>query len=48
VWKKGLLHPAMEALRAAAAELAEAEGWLRRPADGWIPATDERIMTQCT
>ncbi|WP_033328301.1 LysR family transcriptional regulator [Streptomyces yerevanensis] len=48
VWKKGLLHPAMEALRAAAAELAEAEGWLRRPADGWIPATDERIMAQCT
>lgn len=48
VWKKGLLHPAMEALRAAASELAEAEGWLRRPADGWIPATDERIMTQRT
>lgn len=48
VWRKGLLHPAMEALRAAAAELAEAEGWLRRPADGWIPATDERIMTQRT
>jgi DNA-binding transcriptional LysR family regulator len=48
VWRKGLMHPAMEALRAAAAELAAAEGWLQRPVEGWIPATDELIMTKRT
>ncbi|MHC3473914.1 LysR family transcriptional regulator [Streptomyces sp. 7R007] len=40
VWRKGLVHPGFDALRRAAAELAAAEGWLRRPADGWIPAID--------
>ena len=46
VWRKGLKHRGLDALRAAAAELAEAEGWLRRPAGAWIPATDELVMTQ--
>ena len=40
VWRKGLVHPAFDALRAAAAELSAAEGWLVCPADGWIPAID--------
>ncbi|MGW3286050.1 LysR family transcriptional regulator [Streptomyces sp. NPDC001002] len=40
VWRKGLVHPGFAALRRAAAELAAAEGWLRKPDDGWIPATD--------
>lgn len=37
VWRKGLRHPALDALRAAAAELAEREGWLARPAGSWLP-----------
>ncbi|MDQ0991199.1 hypothetical protein QFZ74_002427 [Streptomyces sp. V3I7] len=44
VWRKGLVHRGLDALRRAAAEIARAEGWLRRPADGWIPATDEDAM----
>ncbi|MFF8804802.1 LysR family transcriptional regulator [Streptomyces omiyaensis] len=37
VWRKGLRHPALDALRAAAAELAEREGWLARPDGSWLP-----------
>ncbi|MBD0841945.1 MULTISPECIES: LysR family transcriptional regulator [unclassified Streptomyces] len=44
VWRKGLVHPAFDALRRAAAELAAAEGWLRLPVDGWIPANDNVTM----
>ncbi|MFF2464685.1 LysR family transcriptional regulator [Streptomyces mirabilis] len=44
VWRKGLVHPGIDALRRAAGELAAEEGWLRRPADGWIPASDELVM----
>ncbi|MGP4045543.1 LysR family transcriptional regulator [Streptomyces sp. 2A115] len=44
VWRKGLRHRGIEALRAAAAELAAEERWLERPVDGWIPATDALIM----
>ncbi|CAM5384391.1 LysR family transcriptional regulator OS=Streptomyces alboniger OX=132473 GN=CP975_13405 PE=3 SV=1 [Streptomyces alboniger] len=44
VWRKGLIHPGVTALRNAAAELAAAEGWLRRPENGWIPAMDARVM----
>ncbi|MFF7449264.1 MULTISPECIES: LysR family transcriptional regulator [unclassified Streptomyces] len=40
VWRKGLAHPGIDALRRAAAELAAAEGWLQRPVEGWIPAID--------
>ncbi|MGW1213444.1 LysR family transcriptional regulator [Streptomyces sp. NPDC002499] len=40
VWRKGLVHPGLEALRRAAAELAAAERWLHRPVEGWIPAID--------
>ncbi|MEU5775805.1 LysR family transcriptional regulator [Streptomyces venezuelae] len=45
VWRKGLLHPGIEALREAAAPLAAEEGWLARPADGWLPAADALVMT---
>ncbi|MFJ6565833.1 LysR family transcriptional regulator [Streptomyces sp. NPDC091292] len=45
VWRKGRVHPGITALREAAAALAEAEGWLQRPADSWIPAIDARVMT---
>ncbi|MDT9698626.1 LysR family transcriptional regulator [Streptomyces sp. P17] len=44
VWRKGLVHPGFDALRRAAAELAAEEGWLRIPADGWIPASAKVTM----
>ncbi|MFJ8821813.1 LysR family transcriptional regulator [Streptomyces sp. NPDC102467] len=44
VWRKGRKHAGIEALRAAAAALADEEGWLIRPENGWIPATDALIM----
>lgn len=44
VWRKGLIHPGVTALREAAAELAAEEGWLRKPPNGWVPATDALIM----
>ncbi|MEV1020887.1 LysR family transcriptional regulator [Streptomyces sp. NPDC050264] len=44
VWRKGRKHPGIQALRAAASGLAEENGWLRRPENGWIPATDALIM----
>ncbi|MEG8277764.1 LysR family transcriptional regulator [Streptomyces sp. AHA2] len=44
VWRKGLTHPALDALRRAAARLAADEDWLRRPAGGWIPADDDVLM----
>ncbi|ORT61498.1 LysR family transcriptional regulator [Streptomyces sp. CB03238] len=40
VWRKGLKHPGLDALRAAAAELAGKEGWLERPAGAWLPEGD--------
>ncbi|MFD5567092.1 LysR family transcriptional regulator [Streptomyces cadmiisoli] len=43
VWRKGLAHPALAALRRAAAGLAAEEGWLRRPAGGWLPALDTNL-----
>ncbi|MFJ8631811.1 LysR family transcriptional regulator [Streptomyces sp. NPDC093568] len=45
VWRKGLVHPGFDALRRAAAELSAEEEWLRRPADGWIPAMDSATMS---
>jgi DNA-binding transcriptional LysR family regulator len=44
VWRKGLVHPGFDALRRAAAEIATADGWLRRPVDGWIPAIDVDML----
>ncbi|MFI9003551.1 LysR family transcriptional regulator [Streptomyces sp. NPDC053541] len=37
VWRKGLRHPGLDALRRAAAELAAHEGWLVRPPGSWLP-----------
>lgn len=45
VWRRGLTHPALDALRRSAIELGVEHGWLRRPVDGWIPAIDERLMS---
>lgn len=44
VWRRGLEHPAFDALRRAAIELSVELDWLRRPSDGWLPATDEAQM----
>ncbi|MGW1544180.1 LysR family transcriptional regulator [Streptomyces sp. NPDC002309] len=40
VWRKGLTHPALQALWRAAAEMAAEEGWLRLPEGAWLPASD--------
>jgi hypothetical protein len=48
VWRKGLAHPGLDALRRAAAESAGAEVWLSDPQDGWIPVTDALIMMTFT
>ncbi|ARP70489.1 LysR family transcriptional regulator [Streptomyces pluripotens] len=45
VWRKGLVHPGLDALRRAAAEIARSEEWLRWPDDGWLPASDHRVMS---
>jgi len=44
VWRRGLAHPGIDALRRASAEVAAAQRWLNRPDDGWIPATDANVM----
>jgi DNA-binding transcriptional LysR family regulator len=44
VWRRGLEHPAFDALRRAAIELSVELDWLSRPSDGWVPATDEGHM----
>ncbi|MFH8792281.1 LysR family transcriptional regulator [Streptomyces sp. NPDC017941] len=48
VWRRGLRHPGLDALRRAAAELSAAEGWLRVPSDGWVPAADALVMANAT
>ena len=45
VWRAGLRHPGLDALRTACARAAAAHGWLRRPAGSWLPEMDEKIMT---
>lgn len=45
VWREGLAHPAFDALRRAAAQVAAEEDWLRRPAGGWLPAVDTAVMS---
>jgi DNA-binding transcriptional LysR family regulator len=44
VWRRGLRHPGLTALDAAAERLAAAEGWLERPADSWLPEADRRLL----
>ncbi|MGW7001570.1 LysR family transcriptional regulator [Streptomyces sp. NPDC054933] len=39
-----LRHPGLDALRDAASELGAREGWLRRPADGWLPPEDAALL----
>lgn len=44
VWRHGLKHPALDALRAAATALANAEGWLLLPQGAWLPPEDRLAM----
>ncbi|GAA3813988.1 LysR family transcriptional regulator [Streptomyces chiangmaiensis] len=44
VWRKGAVHPGIDALRRAAVELGEEDRWLS-PAEGaWLPAADALVM----
>ncbi|WP_217142830.1 LysR family transcriptional regulator [Streptomyces sp. AC627_RSS907] len=44
VWRKGLVHPAFDALRRAVTQLVAEERWLRIPAGAWIPDADAAVM----
>ncbi|MFI2200580.1 LysR family transcriptional regulator [Streptomyces sp. NPDC020192] len=44
VWRKGLAHPGLAALRRAATEISQVEGWLRRPVEAWLPGVDDEVM----
>ncbi|MFF8383131.1 LysR family transcriptional regulator [Streptomyces kanasensis] len=44
VWRRGLKHPGLDALRTAAAELAAAEEWLVVPDGAWLPEADAALM----
>ncbi|MER5472759.1 LysR family transcriptional regulator [Streptomyces sp. NPDC002935] len=48
VWRKGLVHPGIDALKRAAVELASEEEWLLSTQEGWVPATDARIFMSRT
>ncbi|MEU2963963.1 LysR family transcriptional regulator [Streptomyces ardesiacus] len=45
VWRKGLVHPALDALRRAASQVATEKGWLAVPDGSWIPAADAAVMS---
>lgn len=45
VWRKGLVHPALDALRRAVVQIAAEKDWLRVPAGAWIPAADAAVMS---
>ncbi|MFF1351644.1 LysR family transcriptional regulator [Streptomyces sp. NPDC058322] len=46
VWRKGLRHPGLDALREAAARLGAEEGWMVRPDDSWLPGPDAALMLE--
>ncbi|MEU8703911.1 LysR family transcriptional regulator [Streptomyces sp. NPDC048565] len=48
VWRRGLDHPGLAALRAAVAELAGVEGWMVRPRTSWLPDADVSLMGHCS
>ncbi|MCP3822456.1 LysR family transcriptional regulator [Streptomyces sp. A3M-1-3] len=43
VWRKGLRHPGLEALRAAVTGLAQEEGWLDPAPGSWMPEADMAV-----
>ncbi|WP_189545235.1 LysR family transcriptional regulator [Streptomyces gelaticus] len=44
VWRKGLRHPGLDALRRAADRLGAEEGWMARPGGSWLPGPDAELM----
>lgn len=44
VWRNGLVHPGLSALRAAASQLADEGGWMNRPSGSWLPEIDVSLM----
>ncbi|MFE9726437.1 LysR family transcriptional regulator [Streptomyces sp. NPDC005794] len=48
VWRKGLDHPGLAALRSAVAEIAQTEGWMVRPPTSWLPEVDASLMDRCS
>ncbi|WP_461029050.1 LysR substrate-binding domain-containing protein, partial [Streptomyces sparsus] len=44
VWRRGLRHPGLDALLAAARSLAERADWLRPPPGAWLPESDRRVL----
>ncbi len=44
VFRRELRHPGVEALMASASELDAREGWLRPPADAWLPDEDAELF----
>lgn len=44
VWRRGLRHPGLPALRAAAADLAHGDGWTSVPRGAWLPEADRRLL----
>ncbi|MCX4731765.1 LysR family transcriptional regulator [Streptomyces sp. NBC_01363] len=44
VWRKGLRHPGLDALREAAEQLGAEEGWMVRPGGSWLPGPDASLM----
>lgn len=44
VWRKGMRHPGLDALRTAAVQLQSSEGWMVRPRGSWLPETDAAAM----
>ncbi|MFF8897744.1 LysR family transcriptional regulator [Streptomyces lydicus] len=44
VWRRGLGHPGLAALRAVAGQLGRRDGWLTVPEGGWLPPEDARAM----
>ncbi|MEU4061296.1 LysR family transcriptional regulator [Streptomyces wedmorensis] len=48
VWRKGLHHPALDALRTAAAEIGAREGWHTRPSGSWLPPDEPGLPAPST
>ncbi|MFI9202858.1 LysR family transcriptional regulator [Streptomyces sp. NPDC053048] len=45
VWRRGLRHPGLDALRAAARELGASQGWMHSSTTAWLPPEDTAVMT---
>ncbi|GHJ27891.1 hypothetical protein TPA0910_23240 [Streptomyces hygroscopicus subsp. sporocinereus] len=43
LWRRGLSHPGLDALHAAARALAAA-GWLHRPPGSWLPGPEAMVL----